>query len=281
MSGAPPACHGRAMTKSEAFQLDEAAAEMYEATFVPRVFEQWAPHTLDVAGLTAGGRLLDVACGTGIVARTAVDRIGPGAIVGVDLNPAMLAVARRVAPEIDWRRADVVDLPFGTGSFDAVTCQMAFMFFPDRHGALTEMARVARPGGRVALVVPASLDSQPAYQPFVDIAARHCGPEARALLGAYWSCGDADDLVRMVDAVDGLRVVERRTRTGTASFESSDDLVATEVEATPLIDRIDERTYATLRREVGEALARFNTAKGFEVPLVSHLIGAEAVRRDA
>ena len=264
------------MGESETFQLDHVAAEAYEATFVPRLFEQWAPHTLDAAGVTAGRRLLDVACGTGIVARTAADRFGTAAVVGVDLNPAMLAVARRVAPAIDWRRGDVIDLPFESATFDAVTCQMAMMFFPDRHRALSEMARVTRPGGRIGLVVPASLDAQPAYRPFVEIAVRHCGPEARTLLGTYWNCGDADELVATVDAVDGLRVVERRTRTGTASFESSDGLVATEVEATPLIDRIDDETYATLRREVGEALARFDAPPaGFEVPLVGHVIGAE------
>ncbi|MDH5519229.1 MAG: methyltransferase domain-containing protein [Acidimicrobiia bacterium] len=264
------------MSTSEAFQIPLSVAESYEATFVPRLFREWAPHVLDAARVGPGTSLLDVACGTGIVARTAVERIGnDGSVIGVDLNEAMLTVAQRVAPDLDWREGDVADLPFDDDTFDAVTCQMAMMFFPDRDRALAEMIRVTRPGGWIALAVPASLDAQPAYRPFVDIAARHSGPEARALLGSYWNCGDADELVAGLEQA-GLGPIDRRTRTGTATFDSSDAMVATEVESTPLIDRIDEQTYARIRTEVGEALARYTKPDGlFEIPFVGHVVGAQ------
>ena len=142
---------------------------------------------IDIAGVGPGQAVLDVACGTGIVARTATDRLaGSGRVVGVDLNEAMLAVARRLGPELEWQQSDVADLPFPDGSFDAVLCQMALMFFPDRTAALHEMARVTRRGGVVALVVPASLDEQPAYGPFVEMAVGHAGAGARSLLETYW-----------------------------------------------------------------------------------------------
>ncbi|HEX2072320.1 MAG TPA: methyltransferase domain-containing protein, partial [Geodermatophilus sp.] len=167
------------MTTTERFQIPLGAAELYEARFVPAIFAEWAPLLATVAGVRPGQAVLDVACGTGIVARTVADRLGgTGRVVGVDLNEAMLTVARRVRPDLDWRPGDAADLPFPDGSFDAVLCQMALMFFPDRTAALREMARVARPGGTVAVVVPASLDAQPAYRPFVEMAARHAGPEA-------------------------------------------------------------------------------------------------------
>ena len=87
------------MSTAETFQITPAQAEMYESTFVPAIFAQWAPLLLDAAEVRPAERVLDVACGTGILARTAAERVGPtGSVVGVDLNPAMLAVARRLRP---------------------------------------------------------------------------------------------------------------------------------------------------------------------------------------
>jgi ubiquinone/menaquinone biosynthesis C-methylase UbiE len=150
--------HHRPMTPaepSESFQIPLEAAEVYESAFVPGFFAQWAPLLCDAAGVGPGDEVLDVACGTGIVARTAAERVVPsGRVVGVDLNEAMLAVARRVGPGIEWRQGDVSALPFLDAAFDRVLCQMALMFFPDRVGALREMARVAHPGATAAVVVP-------------------------------------------------------------------------------------------------------------------------------
>ena len=264
---------------SETFQLARSAAEMYESKFVPALFADWAPHLLDVARVAPGQRVLDVACGTGIVARTAADRLqGTGTVVGVDLNEAMLAVARRVRPELEWRQGDVAKLPFEDASFDVVLCQMALMFFPERALALREMARVVAPGGTVAIAVPSSLPSQPAYGPFVEIAARHAGPEALSLLGAYWVCGDVDDLKSLFSAA-GLAVAEVRTRVGTARFESIDDLVMTEVESTPLVERITADVYRRIREDARQALARFTTPTGAEIPLEGHIVAGRRVRR--
>ncbi|HVM41171.1 MAG TPA: methyltransferase domain-containing protein [Acidimicrobiia bacterium] len=261
--------------QTETFSLSIEGAEAYEARFVPRLFREWADHVVGAADVSGGDEVLDVACGTGVVARTAAERVEPGGrVVGVDLNEAMLTVARRVAPELEWRHADAADLPFDDGSFDAVLCQMALMFFPDRRAALAEMARVVRDQGIVAVVVPAALSMQPAYGPFVDVAVRHAGPEAASLLGTYWSCGDAAELAAAVESA-GLSVVACRTRTGTALFDSPDDLVATEVEGSPLVHRIDDETYERIRADVREALAPFVTAGGtFEAPLVGHVLTA-------
>ena len=144
----------------ESFQIPIEAAEAYEATFVPAFFAQWAPILCDAAGIGAGHTVLDVACGTGIVARVAAERAGAAQVTGVDLNEAMLTVARRVRADIDWRHGDAAALPLAGRSFDAVLCQMALMFFPDRIGALREMARVAAPSGTVAVLVPAGLSAR-------------------------------------------------------------------------------------------------------------------------
>src|SRR5680860_934476 len=117
----------------ESFQIPLEAAEFYESAFVPAFFAQWAPVLCEAAGIGSGQSLLDVACGTGIVARTAADLVAPdGTIVGVDLNEALLNVARRVRPGIDFRQGRADNLPFPDESFNTVLCQMALMFFPDR-----------------------------------------------------------------------------------------------------------------------------------------------------
>lgn len=266
------------MTTQESFQIPPEAAEMYEAKFVPAIFAEWAPHILDAASVSAGNRVLDVGCGTGIVARTAAERVGDaGAVVGLDLNEAMLTVARRIAPEIEWLQGSVDGLPFEGGTFDATLCQMALMFFPDRRRALAELARVTRTGGRVAVVVPAGLEAQPAYRRFVDVAARHAGDEARSLLAAYWSCGDLGVLAATMRSA-GLDVVESRSRTGTARFESAEDFVATEVEGSPLVERIDDETYSSIRRDVADEMAGYSAGGRFEVPLVCHVVAATPVR---
>ena len=262
-------------SSAETFQLSLAAAEAYEAMFVPALFAEWAPHLLDAAEVQPGQTVLDVACGTGVVARAARERLaGNGTVVGVDLNEAMLTVARRLDPDIDWRQGDAGALPLPDDSFDVVLCQAALMFFPDRAQALREMARVARRDATVAVQVWASLDAQPAYGPLVDVAARHAGPEAVQLLSAYWALGDRD-VVRALLEDAGLAVTAATSRVGTAHFDSIDELVRIEVESTPLIDRIDDVVYARILTDARDALAAFETDDGrAEIPIVGHLVTA-------
>jgi SAM-dependent methyltransferase len=259
----------------ETFQISLDAAEIYERKFVPALFGEWAPHLIDIAGIAPGHFVLDVACGTGVVARATADRMdGRGRVVGLDINEGMLAVARRLRPDIDWQHGDAGDLPFPDDSFDVVLCQASLMFFPDRAKVLREMARVVTEGGTVAVQVWASLDSQPGYGPFIDVAARHAGPEAIDLLSAYWVLGDLDLVAALVEAA-GLEITATRTRVGTARFDSIDELVKTEVESTPLIDRISEVVYRSILEDSRAALESFvSQGAKAEVPIQGHLISA-------
>lgn len=257
---------------TETFQIPIEGAEAYEERFVPAIFAEWAPRALAAADVGPGTRLLDVACGTGIVARTARDLVGDtGRVVGVDLNDAMLTVAARVEPGIEWRRGDAADLPFDEAEFDVAICQMAMMFLPDRAAAFAEMRRVLTSDGRAVVVVPASLDEQPAYRVFTDVAVTHAGSDAASLLGAYWACGDLDALAR-VATDSGLAVVARATIEGTARFDSAVDFVTTEIAGSPLADRIDADTAARIGAEVGDRLADHRTEAGFDIPLVGHVL---------
>ena len=259
----------------ETFQLSVEAAEVYEARFVPAIFGEWAPHLVEAAGVVAGQAVLDVACGTGVVARTAADRMGgQGRVVGLDLNEGMLAVAGRLRPDIEWRQGDAADLPFEAGSFDAVLCQSALMFFPDRAGALREMARVATPGGTVAVQVWDRLEAQEGFGAMYGAFAEHLGPEAMELESSYWVLGDLDLVGSLFEAA-GLRVTGTRTRAGTVRYDSAEEAVATEIEATPLAERIDPESYRRLLEAAGEALRPFTVAGGrIELPIKGHLITA-------
>ena len=97
-------------------------------------------------------------------------------------------------------------------------------------GRARDLARAAG-GATVAVVVPGRLDAQPAYGPFVEMAARHAGPDAATLLSAYFACGDVAELQALAESA-GLRVEATRTRLGHARFDSVDAFVAAEVEST-------------------------------------------------
>lgn len=259
----------------ESFQLSLVAAELYESAFVPAFFAQWAPLLCEAASVASGAAVLDVACGTGVVARTAADLVAPGgSVVGLDLNEAMLTVARRLRPDVGWRQGRADDLPFADESFDVTLCQMALMFFPDRAAALSEIRRVTRAGGTVAVAVPARLADQAAFAPFVALAGRHAGPEAMALLGAYFVCGELDDLVGLFSGV-GLDTVSARTHTGVYRAPSVDGFVATEVESTPLRERISDEVYARIRADAHDVLAPFTHSGGrVEAPFTCNIVAA-------
>ena len=259
----------------ETFQISLDAARIYEKKFVPALFGEWAPHLIDIAGVAPGQSVLDVACGTGVVARAAADRLrGDGRVVGLDINEGMLTVARRLRQEIDWQHGDAANLPYTDLSFDVVLCQASLMFFPDRAKALREMARVVTAAGTVAVQIWASLDSQPGYGPFIDVAARHAGPEAIDLLSAYWVLGDLDLVAALFEAA-GLEINKTHTHMGTARFDSIDELVKTEVESTPLIHRISDDVYSRILEDSRVELESFISEEGrAEVPLQGHLIRA-------
>src|SRR5690606_31718220 len=128
-------------------------------------------------------------------ARSAAGRVGSqGAVVGVDINPGMLRVARIKAPEMQWLEASAEELPFEDESFDAVLCQFALMFFTDKVAALEEMARVLKPGGRLAVAVWDALENTPGYAAMTDLLRRLFGDEAARSLESPYSLGDTDRL---------------------------------------------------------------------------------------
>ena len=128
---------------------------LYESLLVPLIFEPYADDLVGRVAATSPRRILEVAAGTGVVTRRLAVALPQAAIVATDLNQAMLDEAATVvtAPQVEWRQADALSLPFDDGSFDAVVCQFGVMFFPDKAKAFAEAHRVLAPGGLFAFNV--------------------------------------------------------------------------------------------------------------------------------
>jgi ubiquinone/menaquinone biosynthesis C-methylase UbiE len=194
-------------------ELIRRAAENYERYFVPSIGAPVAADLLKAASLRPGERVLDAACGTGVVTKLAAALVHPGgAVSGLDPNPAMLAVARATTGSdvsIDWRQAPAEHLPFPDESFDAVLCGMGLQFFTDRAAAMQEFHRVLAPGGRVAANVPGP--APPPLQVMADGLARHIGPEAASFVRTVFSLHDPDDLRNVAKQADFDHVDVRST----------------------------------------------------------------------
>jgi SAM-dependent methyltransferase len=238
-------------------QITRSAAEIYEEFFVPALFAEWAPRVAAAAGIRAGHKVLDVACGTGVLAREAARRVAPGGeVAGLDRNPGMLAVAGRQAPGVAWREGLAEALPYDAGAFDAVVSQFGLMFFDDRERALQEMWRVLRPGGRLAVAVWDGLETTPGYTAMTELLQRLFGERIAAGLRAPFVLGDSDEL-RSLFAAAGLPEIQIATEAGTARFPSLESWVHTDVRGWTLADLIDDDQYQLLLRTAQAELKRF------------------------
>jgi len=250
------------MANQEAWQLSDNAAENYEQHFVPAIFADWAPRTAGAAEVSSGDRVLDIACGTGVVTRHCADLAGAaGTVIGLDLNDAMLAVARRVRPEIEWRQGDAADLPFDNDAFHAVTCQFGLMFMPDRPKALSEMWRVLAPGGRLAVAVFGSTDDNPPYRILADIGERHAGMQAAAALRSPFVLGDTDELAG-VFAKAGIPGAKISAHTGIEHFSSMAWFMEIEIKGTPAAEFVSEDAYRAMVADAEKELAFCQQANG-------------------
>jgi ubiquinone/menaquinone biosynthesis C-methylase UbiE len=190
--------------------------EMYEQALVGPLFRPWAELILDDLRVVPGERVLDMACGTGVVARLAWERLGGiGTVVGVDLSSPMLSVARRLGPGIDWREGDAAALPLLDGErFDVVVCQQGFQFFPDQSAAARQMHRALAEDGRLAVSTWRPDEEFPFLRTLREVAERHVGP----ILDRRHSLGESAPLEAVLREA-GFSDVRSKTSTCTIRFE--------------------------------------------------------------
>jgi SAM-dependent methyltransferase len=263
------------MTEPERWQVSTDAAEVYESCFVPAIFGAWAGPVADAAEIGPGDRVLDVGCGTGVLAREARSRVGrEGHVVGLDLNEGMLAVAARTDPEIEWRPGDAASLPFEDASFDVVVSQFALMYFPERVTSLGEMWRVLAREGRLAIAAWAHIGHARGYQILVDVVARRCGREAADVLAAPFVLGDRAELATLLDD-SGISGADIDLREGSIRFPSVAEFIRIEVKGSPLAEMVSDDVMDDLASESESALEEFVVASGeIVMPMDAQIVTA-------
>jgi ubiquinone/menaquinone biosynthesis C-methylase UbiE len=272
------------MSQQGQWQVAGSAPEVYERELVTAVFGVWAPILVELAQPRPSERVLDVACGTGVVARIAATRVGPsGTVVGIDLNPGMLSVARSVVSpdsrsggQLQWQEASADKLPFPDGSFNIVYCQLGLQFFADRPAALREMRRVLGTEGRLALMVWRGIHESPGFAVLAEALERHVGQAAAAIMRAPFGLSNADELEALVGAA-GFQNIAVQQRSGTVRFPSVERFVLSYVAGSPLagpVSQADDAARAALITDVRNALGKFTSNDELAFPIAAHLLSA-------
>lgn len=231
-----------------------SAPENYQRYFVPAIGAPLAADLIEAAALRPGERVLDVACGTGVVTRLAAERVGAtGTVAGLDINPGMLAVARASTPanlSIEWHEASAESMPLPDEAFDIVLCELGLQFLPDKLAALREMRRVLAPGGRLVIGV-----GGPTPPPFVILdegLARHIDPGISKFVDVVFSLHDPGMLHSLISDA-GFRDVDVQSDPKTLRLPAPQDFLWQYVHSTPLagaVAQADAERRAALERDV-------------------------------
>lgn len=256
-------------------QVKSSAAEVYDEFFLPALFADWPAKVLNAARVNPGSRVLDVACGTGVLTLAAAERVGAdGSVIGADINEGMLAVARGKSQTIKWEHAAAEKLPYPDNQFDIVISQFGLMFFEDRLASIQEMMRVLGSGGRMAIAVWDSLENTPGYLATSQLLLRLFGEQAADSLRTPYNLGDIE-VLQAVFSKAGVDDIEIQTHSGTARFPSLESWMYTDVQGWTLAGMITDDQFELLLHEAERELSRFVNGDGsvaFDSP--AHIVTA-------
>lgn len=257
------------MKKTRTGQVSTSAAEIYEEFFVPALFQEWALRVSDEAEISVGQKVLDVACGTGVLTREVFKRVdSDGSVVGLDINEGMLAVAKDRNSNIEWKKAAAESIPFEDETFDAVVSQFGLMFFADKNAAIKEMFRVLKSDGKLVIAVWDSLENAAGYKKVVEILDRLFGKETADALRSPYCLGNTEVLKTLFQQAE-IPVVEIKKISGKVHFPSIESWIFMDIKGWTLADIINEDQYQHLLKEAEKELRSFVLENGsveFEHP---------------
>lgn len=244
------------------WDLSESLAEIQETYLAPAMYAQWAIRLTAMAHIDSGHHVLDVGCGTGILARKAVEDVGfTGKVTGIDHDQDMIAVAARKAPNIDWRVGDPSQLPFDDESFDRVVSQFFLPHTKNRVRLLKEMMRVLKPGGRMALAVWAPLQHSPAFNALAQLVQDQGNARAFKVFATPWELGH-EHKIRSVISSSGAQISSISREKGTARFPNPETILALWLDRAPVSKELDEAARKRIRLHALEPLSQFSVSTG-------------------
>lgn len=265
------------MSEANDWGISGSRVEIYETVFVPAMMGEWATRLIALTDPQPGEHILDVACGTGTLSRSLAGSLSNAHIVGLDLSPDMLVMARTITADesqiaaIEWREGNASDLPFDNETFDIVFCAFGLMFFPDQVAALKEMRRVLKTDGRMALSVWGSISKCPGQLAMKASWEHHFGSEEAAGFSWQHVLGDSD-LVRALVLSAGFEDVSVQPTMGAVRLPSPEYLARSYGALAGV--QADEQTRLKVLQEVSTALQPYVTADGLEYPIEAILATA-------
>lgn len=245
--------------------------ENYEKFFVPAIGGPLAKDLIAAASPQPGERILDVACGTGVVTRLAARKVGQrGTVAGLDVNPGMLSVARSVTPRelaIDWYETSAEAMPLPDESFDVVLCQMGLQFIPDKLKALQEIRRIIQPNGRVILNLPGPTPTL--FAALAEALAKHIDPKCAGFVNIAFSLHDDDELRGLMSDAGFSEVEVHKART-TLRLPAAQDFLWQYIHSTPLdafVGKASDEQRKALQNEISPRWQEFVVDDGLSLEL--------------
>lgn len=258
----------RFQRRVQRYGWDKAAA--YYEQYWARQLAPAQTRLLELADLRPGEKVLDIACGTGLVTLPAADAVGPsGAVVGTDISDVMVLRLREMAaqrglPQVSAERMDAEDLRFPDVTFDAALCALGLMYVPDPLKALQEMRRVLGPGGRAVAAVWGARKNCGWAEifPIVDSRVRS------EVCPLFFQLGTGDALKYTMEAADLADVVVGRLTT-TLVYDSGEEACGAAFAGGPVAlaySRFDERTSAEAHAEYLASIEPYRRGDGYAIP---------------
>ena len=243
-------------------EVSDDLVRVQEQYLVPAIYAQWAGRVAEIAEIDLGHHVLDVACGTGTLARAIQLETGlSGRVIGLDTSELMLEAAQRQSRGIEWQIGDATSMPFEKNRFDRVMCQFSLMFIANRVATIKEMLRVCKTDGLVVLATWGPLHHAGAFDTLIELVNKCCGYQTAMKLSSPWTLGKPGVMDALI-LTSGITEYECHERFGQASYPSMRAFIEAHLRLSGEFDKLNEQSLQDLYRAADTKLHQFLTPDG-------------------